>query len=187
LHTASFGLSVIAGNWIVTLLRHDGLSRSAAAAVGALTLLGGLVTRPLAGAVIRRSPDSAAGLVAASLVCGSGGMGLLALPVDTAALVFAAAVVGLAAGVPFAPAFSGAQRLVPSGPAAAVGVVNSAATLAIVCATPLVGLTFSLPGHGRIGFAALAAAWALALAAVPAASRALTLGGDGARVSGPLV
>jgi MFS family permease len=187
LHTASFGLSVIAGNWIVTLLRHDGLSRGAAAAIGALTLLGGLVTRPLAGAAIRRSPRSAAGLVAASLVCGSAGMALLALPVHAVALAVGAAAVGLAAGVPFAPAFSGAQRLVPNAPAAAVGVVNSAATFAILAATPLVGLTFSLPGHGRIGFAVLAAAWALALSAVPPASRALTVGGDRDRVSGPLV
>jgi hypothetical protein len=114
-------------------------------------------------------------------------MALLALPVHAATLVFAAAAVGLAAGVPFAPAFSGAQRLVPNAPAAAVGVVNSAATLTILAATPLIGLTFLLPGHGRIGFALLAAAWALALIAVPSASRALTVGGERARVSGPLV
>jgi MFS family permease len=187
LHTASFGLSVIAGNWIVTLLRHDGLSRTAAAAIGALTLLGGLATRPLAGAAIRRSPPSAKGLLTASVVCGSAGMALLALPVHAAALAFAAGAVGLAAGVPFAPAFTGAQRLVPHAPAAAVGVVNSAATFAILAATPLVGLTFALPSHGRIGFGVLAAAWLSALLAVPAAARALTIGEDAAKVSGPLV
>jgi MFS family permease len=187
LHTASFGLSVIAGNWIVTLLRNDGLARSASAAIGALTLLGGLVTRPLAGAVLRRSPHSARRLVAASVVCGSAGMAVLALPVDAAALAVAAAVVGLAAGVPFAPAFSGAQRLVPEAPAAAVGVVNSAATFTVLAGTPLIGLTFSLPGEGQIGFAVLAAAWAVALAAVPSAARALTIEEGGDRVSGPLV
>jgi MFS family permease len=187
LHTASFGLSVIAGNWVVTLLRNDGLARSAAAAIGALTLLGGLVTRPLAGAVLRRSPNRATPLVAASVVCGSTGMALLALPVDPVALVVAAAVVGLAAGVPFAPVFNGAQRLVPDAPAAAVGVVNSAATFGILAGTPLIGLTFSLPGEGRIGFAVLAAAWAVALAAVPSAARALTIEEGDDRVSGPLV
>ena len=187
LHTASFGLSVIAGNWVFTLLRHDGLSRSAAAAIGALTLLGGLATRPLAGAAVRRRPNSAATLVGVSILCGSAGMALLALPVPAAALGLAAAAVGLAAGVPFAPAFSGAQRLVPHAPAAAVGTVNSAATFTILAATPLVGLTFSLPGHGRIGFGLLAAAWALALVAVPAAARALTADGGADKVSGPLV
>jgi MFS family permease len=187
LHTASFGLSVVAGNWIATLLRHDGLSRGAAAGVGAMTLLGGLVTRPFAGMVVRRRPRSAGALLATSIVFGSAGMVTLALPVPAVALTVAAAAVGLAAGVPFALAFSGAQRLVPHAPAAAVGVVNSAATFAVLALTPLVGLTFSLPGHGRIGFAAMAAAWAAAAAALPAASRALTGGEGGDKVSGPLV
>jgi hypothetical protein len=35
--------------------------------------------------------------------------------------------------------------------------------LAIVCGAPLVGLTFSLPGKGRIGFAAVAALWSAAI------------------------
>jgi hypothetical protein len=34
--------------------------------------------------------------------------------------------------------------------------------LAIVCGAPLVGLTFSLAGGGRIGFAVVAALWASA-------------------------
>ena len=46
-HSASFGLSVIAGNWAVSLLRDDGYTRGVAGAVAALTLLSGLVTRPL--------------------------------------------------------------------------------------------------------------------------------------------
>jgi hypothetical protein len=33
--------------------------------------------------------------------------------------------------------------------------------------TPLIGLTFALPGDGRIGFIALAALWALAALSVP--------------------
>ena len=37
----------------------------------------------------------------------------------------------------------------------------------MVIGTPLVGLTFSLPGAGLIGFVAAAACWALAALAVP--------------------
>ena len=33
--------------------------------------------------------------------------------------------------------------------------------------TPLVGLTFDLPGEGRLGFVAVAAAWGLAALATP--------------------
>jgi len=44
--------------------------------------------------------------------------------------------------------------------------VNSCATFLILVGAPLVGFTFSLPGHGRLGFLVIAAAWALAFVAV---------------------
>jgi len=44
-----------------------------------------------------------------------------------------------------------------------VGFVNLLAVVAIVVGTPLLGLTFSLPGDGRVGFAAIAVAWLTAL------------------------
>jgi predicted MFS family arabinose efflux permease len=166
LHTASFGVSVIAGNWIVDLLADDAHSRRLAGVVGALILLLGLVTRPLGGWLLRSRPDGARRLLGASIVATAAGLGMLATPVPLALLVAGVAVAGLAAGIPFAAAFAGAQRLRPDAPAAAVGVVNSAATLAILVGTPLVGLTFSLPGDGRIGFAVLAGGCAAALAVV---------------------
>jgi MFS family permease len=166
LHTASFGLSVIAGNWIVDLLDDHGHSRRLAGAVGALILLLGLPTRPFGGWILRARPRLGRRVLAASIVAGAAGLAVLATPAPLAVLVAAAAVAGLAAGIPFAAAFSGAQRLRPDGPAAAVGLVNAVATLAIVVGTPLIGLTFPLPGHGRIGFAALAVLWLAALPAV---------------------
>ena len=71
--------------------------------------------------------------------------------------IAAAGVVGLAVGIPFAPAFAGAQRLRPDAPGAAVGFVNMIAAVTILVGTPLLGLTFSLPGDGRIGFLIVAA------------------------------
>ena len=82
-------------------------------------------------------------------------------------LVACAALVGLAAGVPFAMAFTGAAAARPDAPGAAVGFVNAWASLAIVAGAPLVGLTFSLPGEGRIGFVVLGALAALAALATP--------------------
>jgi hypothetical protein len=77
-------------------------------------------------------------------------------------------VLGLAAGIPFAPAFSGPQTIRPDGPGAAIGFINSCATLVIAIGTPLVGVTFSLVGHGRGGFAVIAVLWGLsALAVLP--------------------
>jgi hypothetical protein len=42
-----------------------------------------------------------------------------------------------------------------------------AGNVVIVVGTPLVGLAFSLPGDGRIGFLVAAALWLAALAALP--------------------
>jgi MFS family permease len=165
-HTSSFAFSVIVGNWTVSLLEHDGYTKRLAGVVAALTLLMGFVTRPLGGRAFQRWGRRAAPLLGASMVAGAVGTTLLLLDVPLAVRIVGAAVLGLAAGIPFAAAFSGAQALRPDSPGAAIGFVNSCATLVIILGTVLVGVTFSLPGHGRIGFAAVAAVWAVSALAV---------------------
>jgi MFS family permease len=161
LHACSFGLSIVAGAWITALLHRHGFGERSAAAVGGLVLLLGGAVRPLGGALGRYAWPAAWG----SLALGAGGCGLLAIPAPRAALVLGAIVVGFSSGLPFATAINRAQRLRVDAPAAAVGVVNGFANLTIVVVTPLIGLTFALPGHGRIGFAALAVLWASGLLA----------------------
>ena len=165
-HTASFAFSVILGNWAVSLLEHDGYGRRLGGAVAALTLLGGFVTRPLGGRAFQRARERAAPLVAASMVAGGAGSVLLLLDIPLAFRILGAAVLGLAAGIPFAVAFSGAQAIRPDAPGAAIGFINSCATLVIAVGAPLVGATFSFAGHGRIGFAVVAGVWALSARAV---------------------
>jgi predicted MFS family arabinose efflux permease len=162
LHGCSFGLSIVAGAWITALLHRHGFGGRSAAGVGGLVLLLGLVTRPLGGALGRWAWPAAW----LSLGAGAAGCALLASPAPPAALALGAVVVGLAAGLPFAPAINRAQTLRRDAPAAAVGVVNGFANVVILVTTPLIGLTFSLPGGGRIGFAALGVLWAAGLLAL---------------------
>jgi MFS family permease len=165
---ASFGLSVVMGNWVVELIdRHGAVGATAAGAIGALTLMLGVVTRPLGGWILRAHPERARAAVAVSLAAGSAGAMALALANGPEVAVIGACVVGLAAGIPFSPAFTGAARTHPEAPATAVGVVNGLAALTIVIGAPLLGLTFSLSGAGRIGFAVVAVLWAAALLALP--------------------
>lgn len=165
IHAMSFGFSVVVGDWAVTLLEHHGHSKSAASAAGSLTLLLGFFTRIGGGSMLRRADASR--WVAVSLVLGGAAAIMLALPLPIEVLFVAAAVVGLAAGVPFAMAFTGAADARPDAPGAAVGFVNAWASLVIVAGAPLVGSTFSLPGDGRIGFVALGVLAALASFATP--------------------
>lgn len=161
-HTASFGLSVIVGTWAVSLLQHDGYGRRLAGAVAALALLGGLITRPLGGRILQHRPESTAVLIRASMLLGAVGTLLLLPDIALWARVVGAAILGLAAGLPFAAAFTGAAAIRADAPAAAVAFVNSCATLVILVGAPAVGFTFDLPGHGRAGFLAVAVLWALA-------------------------
>lgn len=165
IHAMSFGFSVVVGNWVVTLLEHHGHGKAVASAAGSLTLLLGFFTRIWGGWILAR-PSSRA-WIAGSLVVGGAGAIALAFPLPTAVLVVCAALVGLAAGVPFAKAFTGAAQARPDAPGAAVGFVNAWASLVIVAGAPLVGLTFSLPGDGRIGFVVVGVLTALAALATP--------------------
>jgi MFS family permease len=152
MHAASFGLSVVLGNWVVTLLeRSGGESEHVAGLIGGLVLFVGVVSRPLGGRLVDRPA-----LVAASFVLGGIAIAALAAAKPVPLVLAAAAVVGLAAGIPFAPSFAGAQRLRPDAPGAAIGAVNMTAAIVILVGTPLLGLTFSLPGGGRAGFLAVA-------------------------------
>lgn len=152
MHAASFGLSVVIGNWVVALLhRAGGTPERVAGVAGALVLFLGVISRPLGGRLIDRP-----GIIRASFVVSAVGIAVLAIAKPLPLAVAAAAVVGIAAGIPFAPSFAGAQRLRPDAPGAAVGFVNMAAAATILVGTPLLGLTFSLPGDGRIGFLVVA-------------------------------
>ncbi|HTZ05606.1 MAG TPA: MFS transporter [Gaiellaceae bacterium] len=165
IHAASFGFSVVVGDWVVTLLEHHGHSKGFAAAAGSLTLLLAFFSRIGGGALLRR--NDASRWVAASLVAGGAGAVALALPLPAELIVVAAALIGLASGVPFPMAFAGAQLDRPESPGAAVGFVNAWAAFVIVIGAPLVGLSFSLPGDGRAGFVILGILAALSALLTP--------------------
>jgi len=164
LHAATFGLNVIAGNWVVTLLERQGASAAAAGLAGGLILLVGVVSRPVGGWIVTRHVHRPVTFWSLAVVGVSAGV--LAAGPPTAVAALAALAFGIAAGLPWTGFYVAAQRLRPDGPAAAIAFVNVAASFAILAGTPLVGLTFdALPGDGAIGFAAIGAAALLALAA----------------------
>lgn len=170
LFSCSLGLSVVLGNWVVTLLqREGGMSRGAAGAIAAFTLVLGVVSRPLGGWILHTRPGRVRLAVGASLAAGALGSLAVAAAAPPALTVLGALLIGVAAGIPFAPVFQGAARLRPDAQAASIGLVNGAASAVILVGTPLLGLAFSLPGGGRAGFVAVAVLWAVALFLLPSA------------------
>jgi MFS family permease len=170
LYAASYGLGVVLANWVVELLqRHSGMSDGAAAVVGALTLLLVVVSRPLGGWVLTARPGSTRPVVAVSIVAGVAGTFALVAADPVWVAVVGALLVGLGAGIPFSPSFTGAAATRADAPAAAVGFVNTAANFVVLVGTPLLGLAFSVEGEGRLGFVALAVLWLAALAVLPSA------------------
>ncbi len=166
---ASFGLAVVVGNWVVTLLEHSGGYRQAVAGViGSLVLLAGIVGRPLGGWLAHRAPAQTRPLIAGCFVASAVGTVLLVVAGPLPVTVLGALLVGITSGVPFSASFSAAARLRPEAPAAAIGMVNMAANVAIVIGTPLLGFSFSLPSDGRVGFLVVAGLWLAAAAAVSA-------------------
>ena len=157
MHSASFGLSVVIANWVVTLLeRHDDASAEVAGVAAGLTLLLGIVTRPAGGRAYGR-----AGLLRASFLAGGAGTAALAVGSEPRSRRRGRRGRRPCGRIPFASAFTGAARVRPDAPGAAIGFVNMAAAVTILVGTPLVGLSFSLPGRRKVGFAVVAALWAL--------------------------
>lgn len=167
LHTATFGLGLLIGNWVVALLVRLDHSPSGAGAIGALTVGLTMVSRPLGGWLVKNRPDWTRRAVIASVLAGALGCAGLAGAESTPVAILCATAVGIGAGISFAPVFTGAVRLKPDAPGAAIGVVNMWGNLAVLVATPLLGLAFSLPGEGRIGFLVIAALAAAALLTLP--------------------
>jgi len=161
MQAATFGLAVVAGNWVVPLLERQGASSTAAGLAGGLVLLVGIVTRP-AGGVLTGRVDGRV-LVTAALLGVSAGSLLLAVGGSLALSTLGAFVLGLMAGLPFAVIFAAAQRQRPDAPGAAIALVNACAVLTILVGTPLAGLAFELPSDGRLAFFGIAALAAAAL------------------------
>lgn len=180
-NVATFGSSVVLGNWVVPfLLRHGPYTPASAGVVGGLLLIGAMVGRVVGGMVGRTGPGRARTVVVASTAVGGGATLLLA----GAAAVPAVAVVsvlasGVAAGLPFGPVFSSAAAARPDAPAAAIAAVSVPAVASIFLGTPLVGLTFAGSTQGRSGIVAIGVLWAATILVVP--SRAAFEGGATSR------
>lgn len=172
IYAAAFGLAIVLSNWVVTLLvRRGGFSEETAGLVGALILVAAIAGRPGGGAYAHLRPERIRSLFTFAITLGAVGTLLLGLAPPVVAAAIGALMVGLAGGLPFGPLADGLSRAFPGSAGAAFAAMNAYALLMVVVGTPLVGLTFELPGDGLIGFVAAAVYWLFALLALPDRAR----------------
>ena len=163
---ASFGLTIVVGTWITTLLRTSmGLPLKAAGLLGSLVLLLGIVTRPLGGWLAHRV--SLRPLIGFSLILNSAACAALAASQSVWLALAAIAVLALGCGIPYAGCFNRAAVLFPSRAGAAMGLVNTIGIVMILGGAPAIGWLADATGSFRSSFLALAAFALLVAFSVP--------------------
>jgi nitrate/nitrite transporter NarK len=163
---ATFGLMIVVGTWITTLLRATlGMPLKAAGLLGSMVLLLGIVSRPLGGWLAHRMRLRP--LLGVSLLLNAAGCAALAAS-HSAWLTFATIVaLALGCGVPYAGCFNRAAALFPGRAGAAMGLVNMIGILMILAGAPAIGWLADTTGSFRSSFLALAAFALLAAMPVP--------------------
>jgi nitrate/nitrite transporter NarK len=166
---ASFGLVIVVGAWITTLLRTSfAMPIKTAGLMGSAVLLLGIVSRPLGGWLLERMKILT--LVRSALLVNAAACAALAW-VGRVELAFAAIIaLGMGCGLPYAGVFNRAAALFPGRAGAAMGLVNMVGITMILVGAPAVGYLADWTGQFRSSFLALAG-FSLAAAAMSLAIR----------------
>jgi nitrate/nitrite transporter NarK len=165
---ASFGMVIVAGSWITTLLKTNfQMALKTAGVMGSMVLLLGIVSRPLGGWLVQRMRLRtlfAGAMLLNAVACAALGWG------QSIGLVLAAIVVlGTGCGLPYAGVFNRAAAIAPASAGSAMGLVNMVGIVMILVGSPAVGWLADWTGRFQASF------WALGGFAVLAAAVACTI------------
>jgi len=164
---ASFGLVIVVGTWITTLLNTTfQMPLKTAGLIGSMVLLLGIVSRPLGGWLAHRLRLRT--LVQGSLLLNAAACAALAWGQSASLTLAAIVALGAGCGLPYAAVFNSAAALFPGRAGAAMGLVNMVGIVMILAGAPAVGFLADFAGQFRASFYALAAFALLAAAAASA-------------------
>lgn len=161
---ASFGLVIVVGSWITTLLSAGfHLPLKTAGLLGSMVLLLGIVSRPLGGWLVQRV--SIGQLIRFSLLLNAAACAALGVATWLPVTFVAIFGLGVGCGLPYAGVFNRAAALFPGRAGAAMGLVNMIGIGMILAGAPAVGYLADITGNFRVSFSALAGFAALAAVA----------------------
>jgi nitrate/nitrite transporter NarK len=164
---ASFGLVIVVGTWITTLLRTAfQMPLKTAGLMGSTVLLLGIVSRPLGGWLAHHLGIRT--VIRGALLLNAVACGALAWGQSIWLSLAAVVTLGMACGLPYAGVFNRAAALLPGRAGAAMGLVNMIGIVMILAGAPAVGWLADWTGQFRTSFLALGA-FALVAAAASSA------------------
>lgn len=171
-HAVTLGLGLILSSWATTLLVDIWSFRSTAAAVIGSGVLGlSVVSRPLGGHLSAMWPAHNRMICVLALTACSAATLALSRASTPVIAVVAVVVLGLFSGLPFASVVGAAQARHPGRPAAAVGIMNTAAFGLVVTATPVMGWAADR-GYASWTLVIVALAWLMPVLGLPGATGA---------------
>jgi len=148
---ASFGLMIVVGTWITTLLKADfRMPLKTAGLLGSMVLLLGIFSRPLGGWLAHTVPIK--GLIGLSLLANAMACVALGWGHAIGVTLLAIAVLGVGCGLPYAGIFNRAAALFPGRAGAAMGLVNMVGIVMILAGAPAVGYVADVSGQFRTSF-----------------------------------
>jgi nitrate/nitrite transporter NarK len=164
---ASFGLVIVVGTWITTLLKSTfQMPLKTAGLMGSLVLLLGIVSRPLGGWLAHRVRIRT--LIRSALLLNAVACGALAWGHWIGLTLAAIVALGAGCGLPYASVFNRAAALFPGRAGAAMGLVNMVGIVMILAGAPAMGYLADWTGQFRTSFWVLGG-FALLVAAVVSA------------------
>lgn len=148
---ASFGLVIVVGTWITTLLKTTfQMPLKTAGLLGSTVLLLGIVSRPLGGLLLHRMTMKT--LVSGALLVNALSCAVLGWGCSWAPTMLAIVALGFGCGLPYASVFNRAAALFPGRSGVAMGFVNMVGIVMIVACAPMVGALADWTGQFRLSF-----------------------------------
>jgi nitrate/nitrite transporter NarK len=168
-NAAMFGLSVIVGTWIAVYFVHEfGVPLTHAGAVGSLSLLLGVLSRPLGAIIVERGLVAPRALIQVSLAGNAVALAVMAAPGRPLAAAAAGVVLfGITSSLAYAAVITVAGRTQPEAAGAVLGIIGVMSMTSVVIGAPVAGMLLSASGHFSVPIAMLTllpvgALWAIA-------------------------
>ncbi len=156
-HTGTFGLAMLVGTWITAFLYQDlGLSLSTAGSLGSVVLISGILARPAGGFIIDQGWIASRTMIRVSLLSGTLGLALLALPDRPIwEALFGLILIGFAFSLPYSAVMNSATASFPESPGSAVGIVGGFSLILIALGAPAMGALYAQTANFQLAFGLL--------------------------------